>query len=270
MKKCNKLSLLLIFTTICLVIIYAFLISSKWQGYDYDEIRKKGVIRIVVEKNTMSFTVTEDSTLIGLQYKMVKQLAKDWDIEVFFADASDLGTAIEMLNNNEVDVLVWHIPVHVEMEDNLAFTIPVFTSRQVLVQRNTVKNNIIRNQLDLAKKTIHIPKDSPFKQRILNLSKEIGDTVFIQELGAISLDSIFSKIAAGEIDYSVCEEIAAKIEKKQFPTLDTGTPIGFTQNYAWGTRHSAIALRDSLNKWLSEYLDSPEYNRIYIKYTGIK
>jgi membrane-bound lytic murein transglycosylase F len=271
MKTCSKISIFLTVLVISASIIGAYLQPQICPfSCDYDDIMEAGVIRVIVEKNNLSYVVINDSSTIGLQYKMVENLAKDWGIAVSYMDASDLGTAINMLNNNEVDIVVWHIPIHVEMEEKIAFTSPVFTSRQVLVQRKNAPNTLIRNQLDLAKKTIHIPKDSPYKQRIQNLAKEIGDSIFIEETNEIGIDSLFHRIATGQIEFTVCEEVVATIERKKFPMLDTETAVGFKQNYAWAVRQHSTILKDSINSWLNSFLETKEYNRIYRKYTGIK
>lgn len=268
MKTCSKISIFLTVLIVVASILGAFLQPKNCPlSCDYDDIIETGVIRVIVEKNNLSYVVINDSSTIGLQYKMVETLAKDWGIAVSYIDASDLGTAINMLNNNEVDIVVWHIPIHVEMEDKIAFTVPVFTSRQVLVQRKNTPHTLIRNQLDLARKTIHIPKDSPYKQRIQNLAKEIGDSIFIVEINEISIDSLFYKVANAEIDFTVCEKVVASIEKKKYPTLDTETAIGFKQNYAWAIRQNSSELQDSVNNWLNYFLETKEYNRIYQKYT---
>ncbi|HNZ85543.1 MAG TPA: transporter substrate-binding domain-containing protein [Paludibacteraceae bacterium] len=269
MKLCSKISLVFVILVISFTVLFAFLRhSSPLFSTDYKDIIASGTLRVVIEKNTMSYVVVNDTNVMGLQYKMVEQLAKDWGVTVQYIDASDLGSAINMLNNNEVDIVVWHIPIHVEMEDKIAFTVPVFTSRQVLVQRKNTPHTLIRNQLDLARKTIHIPKDSPYKQRIQNLAKEIGDSIFIVEINEISIDSLFYKVANAEIDFTVCEKVVASIEKKKYPTLDTETAIGFKQNYAWAIRQNSSELQDSVNNWLNYFLETKEYNRIYQKYTN--
>ena len=106
------------------------------------------------------------------------------------------------------------------------------------------------------------------KQRIQNLAKEIGDSIFIVEINEISIDSLFYKVANAEIDFTVCEKVVASIEKKKYPTLDTETAIGFKQNYAWAIRQNSSELQDSVNNWLNYFLETKEYNRIYQKYTN--
>ena len=76
-----------------------------------------------------------------------------------------------------------------------------------------------------------------------------------------------------DIDYAVCDEFVARVlikENKEFSSLDMNTAVSFPQNYSWCVHPDCPLLLDSLNSWLSVYLESKEYNKIYRKYTGVK
>lgn len=266
MKISHIISICLAIAVLSFSISLAVIKSSR----DFRQIQKEGVLRIIVEENSMSFVIKKDSSITGLQYKMIKKFASDFNLKLEFIHETNLDSAIKMLQNEDVDILVWHIPVHNEMRDRVDFSIPVFKGRQILVQRKMPSNGekqTIRNQLNLAKKTIYIPLNSPYKQRINNLAKEIGDTIHIQEIKDVTPKDLFKMINEGKIDFTVCDESVAEIEKRHFPNLDIQTAISFTQNYSWGLRKSSPVLKNTLNEWLSRYLDSEEYNALHKKYT---
>lgn len=248
---------------------------------DFSEIYRSGELRVIVEDNKMSYftiqcdSVVECDTLGGLQVKMVEEFARKHGLNVTFTNERDLGKAMEMLDADEVDVLVWHIPVYNDMKEKISYTIPVFTSRQKLIQRKKSKNSLdttlfITNQLDLAEKQVFIVPGSIFKQRLEHLQHEIGDTIFLREIPGSNDDMLFRMVNDTLIDYSVCDEFVARVLQKEYPDVDMSTAVSFTQNYSWGVSPSTPALLDSLNAWLEVYLESKEYNKIYRKYTGVK
>lgn len=248
---------------------------------DYEEIEKSGELRVIVEDNRMSyFTVQCDSivecdSLGGLQVKMIEEFGRSHNLPITFIEERDLNKAREMLDNDEVDVLVWHIPVYEDLKEHIAYTIPVFTSRQKLVQRKKSKNKkdttlFITNQLDLAEKVVYIVPGSIFKQRLEHLQGEIGDTIYLREIPESNDDQLFRMVSDAAIDYSVCDEFVARILQKEYKNVDISTAVSFTQNYSWGVSPKTPVLLDSLNKWLEVYLESKEYNKIYLKYTGVK
>lgn len=248
---------------------------------DFDEINKSGELKVIVEDNKMSYftvqcdTVVECDTLGGLQVKMIEEFGKEYGLNITFFEERDLSKAIDKLYNNDVDVLVWHIPVYDDMKSRISYTIPVFTSRQKLIQRKYNPNGkdttlFITNQLDLAEKEVFIVPGSIFKQRLEHLQREIGDTIYLREIPGSNDDLLFRLVNDTMIDYSVCDEFVARVLQKDYPDVDMSTAVSFTQNYSWGVSPTSPALLDSLNTWLAVYLESKEYNKIYRKYTGVK
>ena len=156
--------------------------------------------------------------------------------------------------------------------EEINYSIPVFTSRQMLIQRKyNSKDSVefIRNQLSLAEKHVYITPGAFYKQRLENLSQEIGDKIYIQEVSNATPKDLFRMLVNRDIDYTVCDEFVARVllKKPEFKDLDMSTAISFTQNYSWAIHPNTPILLDSINNWLSVYLESKEYNKIYRQYT---
>ena len=124
----------------------------------------------------------------------------------------------------------------------------------------------IRNQLDLAGRTLHVVKGSPSILRIQNLGNEIGDTIYIKEIAKYGPEQLISMVAHGDIDYAVCDESIARTAADSIPQIDINTAISFTQFYSWAVSKQSPALLDSLNTWLDKFQKGKEYRRIYKKY----
>jgi ABC-type amino acid transport substrate-binding protein len=225
----------------------------------------------------MSYKVIDVDSIAGLQVLMIDSFSKAMNIKnVEYITETNLAKAIELLLNHEVDILAWHIPIYNTKRDEINYSIPVFTSRQMLIQRKqNPKDSVefIRNQLGLADKEVYLQAGTFYRQRIENLSKEIGDSIHIKEVANAKPIDLFKMLVNRDIDYTVCDEFVARVlikENKEFSKLDMNTAISFTQNYSWCVHPDCPLLLDSLNSWLAKYLESKEYNKIYRKYTGVK
>ena len=128
----------------------------------------------------------------------------------------------------------------------------------------------LRNQLDLARKTVYVPKGSPALIRLRNLEHEIGDTIYIVEDDLYSSEQLAIMVAKGDIDFAVCDQQIALVSAAQLPEIDVETDISFTQLQAWAVRKDAPALRDSLNVWLERLRRNGTFDKIYQKYYGKK
>lgn len=240
--------------------------------YDYKRIAERGYLKVIVEPNQMSYQTAGDS-LSGLQVRMIEEFAKSKGLAIVFISETDLSKAISMLQNNEVDVLAWHIPVYNDMKEVISYTIPVFTSRQMLVQRKKDSKDTtgiyVNNQLELASRCIYIVPGTVFKQRLENLSREIGDSIYIEEIPNAAPENLVRMVADTIIDLTVCDEFVSRILKKEYTNIDDQIAVSFTQNYSWGVNQNTTELLDSLDTWLAVYLESKEYNTIYRHYTGV-
>ena len=250
---------------------------EKHKPYDLEYIQDQNKLRVIVEPNAMSYKVIDVDSIEGLQVLMINSFAKAMDVKnVEIITEPNLASAIDMLMNHKVDILAWHIPIYNTMREKINYSIPVFTSRQMLVQRkHNPKDSVefIRNQLGLADKKVYILPGTFYRQRLEHLSQEIGDKIYIEEISNATPKNLFEMLVNRDIDYAVCDEFVARVlikENKEFSSLDMNTAVSFPQNYSWCVHPDCPLLLDSLNSWLSVYLESKEYNKIYRKYTGVK
>ena len=262
-----------------IIVSFVVFVQTYSQTYtDYKRIKRDNTLRVIVEPNAMSYQIVDIDSIAGLQALMIRQFAQDHGIEhVEFISEPNLSIAIDSLLSGKVDLLAWHIPIYNTMRQKIRYTIPVFTSRQMLIQRkkdNTKTDSVafIRNQLELAGKEVYILPGAFYKQRLENLSKEIGDSIIIKEIPNATPTHLLQMLVEHHIDYAVLDEFVARVLLKQaiFKQLDMTTAISFTQNYSWALNPNTPVLCDSINQWLSVYLESKAYNNIYRQYTGVK
>ena len=253
--KLTKLYIFLLLVALAMMLLLGvFAKTKKLKPRDYPEIKNEGILRIVTEYNSVGYYVQGD-TIKGFQYELSKAIEKISGLTVEIYLENNIDKSIKGLYNQTYDVIARNIPITTENRNIFAFTKPITLNRQVLVQRTAKANNDvppIRNQIELAKKTLHIAKNSPSILRLRNLEEEIADTIYIQEDPLYSDELLIYQVAEGDIDYAVVDyEIAAK-NKKIFPQIDIQTDISFTQFQAWALRKDASILLDSLNNWLKQ------------------
>ena len=216
----------------------------------FEEIKADGVLRIVTDYTPLSYYLQGDS-LSGFDYELARMVGNRSGLSIEITPEVNLSKSIDGLKKGQ-----------------LAFTIPIQLNKQVLVQRKDpkAKKKLIRNQLDLAGKTLYIVSDAPTRLRIHNLSREIGDTIYIQEEKTYGAEQLIMMVATGEIDLAVCDKAIAQQMSKDYPQIDCNTDISFTQFQSWALRKDDSILLDSLNKWISEIQKEDKYKKLYNSY----
>lgn len=235
----------------------------------YDEIIRSGILRAVTEYNSISFHASGD-TIAGLHYELLQSFAHAKGLKAELTPEMSEEKRIEGLQNGTYDVLANNELIDSDRKDSILFTQPILLGRQILVQRKPQNENdstYISSLLLLAHKTIHVVKESPSILRIQNLSNEIGDTIYIQEIEKYGQEQLLAMVANGDIDYTICDESIALASIHDMPQLDIRTAISFTQFYSWGVNVANSVLLDSLNTWLEHYKQTPEFQVLLKKYS---
>ena len=235
----------------------------------YEEIIRSGVLRAVTEYNSISYHAQADS-IGGLHYELLQAFAESKGLKTEITPEMSVEKRIEGIQLGIYDLLANNVLISSERKDSLLFTSPILLSRQVLVQRKPTEmndQNYINSLLDLAGKTVHVVKESPSILRIHNLSNEIGDTIYIKEIEKYGQEQLLAMVAAGDIDYAVCDESIARAAANDLPRLDFETTISFTQFYSWGVNKENTILLDSLNVWLDSYKQTEAFQKLLKKYT---
>jgi len=241
-----------------------------------EEIRERGKLIAITDYNSISYFVYRGEPM-GYQFELLKSFAKHLDVELDILIDNRLTSSFNRLDNGECDLLALDLTVTKDRNRRVDFSNPFTQTRQVLVQKkpynwrkmNTwddVESSLLRNQLDLAGKTIHIQKNAAFLPRLNNLMEEIGDTIYIVEDTILTVEQLIEKVSIGNIEYTVADEHIAMVNQKYYPDIDVNTPVSFPQNVAWAVKEGSYQLLSEINLWLEDYKRSKESAYIYNKY----
>ena len=254
-------------------LIATFLLPSKEKQVthpcDYHEIAGEGTIHVATEYNSISFFVNGD-TLSGFHYELIEAFARDHSLKTVITPEMSFEKRLQGLAEGKFDVIAYDVLATSELKDSLLLTHPIALNKEVLVQRkpHTSQDSalFIKNQLELAGKTLHVVKDAPSILRIRNLSHEIADTIYIKEIEKYGPEQLIAMVAHGDIDYAVCNESIVRMAIDSLPQIDISTDISFTQFYSWAVSKQSPSLLDSLNTWLDTFKKTQTYKKLYQKY----
>ena len=251
--------------------------SSKKEAANSElsRIMKSGRLRVVVDYNSTNYFVYRGKPM-GFKYELLQHLAKDMGLELEISVNNNMQETFDGLGQKRYDLVAKNLTVTKEPHEDIVFTTPFEQTRQVLVQRkpenwqnkspDAIENLLIRNQLDLAGKKVHVQENTVYYRRLVNLSEEIGDEIIIVEDAENGVEQLVAMVASGQIDYTVCDENVAKVNQSYYPNLDVGTPVSFPQNIAWAVRHDSEEWLNYLNNWIRNMKNTATYNILYKKY----
>lgn len=267
MAKFNKKKIY--FLSSCLLLTVVILVLTRqcsFSGSTFSNKTEKSdgdTIDVAIEYSPVSIYFTGDS-LGGLNYELVKAILDSAKLDYKIHPVSSIGKAIDGLMEGDFDLVVADMPIVVGEQTGVSFTQPLYLDRQVLLQHkhDSINAHEIKSVLDLAQKHIWVVKDSPMKMRLQNLSNEIGDTIYVEEIEDVGSETLFMLTSIGDIDYSVINERQAKALLQKGANVRISTNVSFTQFQGWAYRNEDQEFGCLIDSVIQKFKTTEAYKEI--------
>jgi membrane-bound lytic murein transglycosylase F len=130
-----------------------------------------------------------------------------------------------------------------------------------------VEKKLIRDTTQLIGKEIYVMRGSSFKDRISELSQNLGGKInIVEDSASAETESLIRKVATGEIKYTVTDQTIAMVNSSYYPNIDIETVLSLPQPIAWALRKNSPQLLAAVDGWLKVSKRSGVFNVIYNKY----
>lgn len=223
-------------------------------------------LSVALEMSPLTYTFCKD-TADGFDYQILKDIARRHGLKMKFHPVGELEQAFKGLHDGKYDILVASMPKTNSLKKYFPLTDAVYLDRQVLVQlADSMSSSYIKSAHELAGDTVWIPDGSPYLLRMRNLSKELGDSIYVANKEGHSSELLAVLTALGKIPRSVVGEAVARRIAIDYPALDISTPVSLSQLQCWAVAPGDSVLLDSLNLWLDEFKSTPEYDALVERY----
>ena len=242
-------------------------------------IQERGRLIAVTNCEIINYN-TEKPTPSGFEYELLSDFCNANGLELEMLVNENLDSCFALLDSCRVDMVAVGIGSNKDMRRRYLLTDPIMMQKSVLVQRlpkdwnkmstaNEVENQLLRSSVDLAGKTIHIPRGSHEVKLLEHLSDQIGDTIYIVQCDSLNSFDLVKAVSSGEIDYTVVEEYVARMASIGLKGLDTKLIVSVEQPLGWAVQNhegdSSLLL--ALNGWIDGF-EQRNLNRILAKYVN--
>jgi len=243
---------------------------------DFLQIQKSGKLTAITGYSATNYFIFHGKPM-GYEYELLQRLADHLNLKLDMVIAEDMDQIFDMLLNGQGDIIAHSMAITKERRKIVSFTQPHMYISMVLIQRrpenwrkmmlHQIEAQLIRNPVDLIGKEIHVRQGSSYSKRLINMSEEIGgDILIIPAPGNQATEQLIKMVSTGEIDYTVADENIAQVNQAFLRNIDIDTPVSFPQQIAWAVRKDSPVLLDSINVWLEEIKNEPDFYVIYNKY----
>jgi membrane-bound lytic murein transglycosylase F len=227
---------------------------------------KMPVLRVVTFANHSGF-YKRNGNFEGFQYELIKQFADTCGMKLQIIINNDLTDNISGIHDGSYDILLHALPTTTALKEQMDFSIPLYKSRLVLVQRG--KKMLDRGEMplrtvfDLEDEQIFVEEHSVYVAQMEFIGEETGVHFKIVRQKDADNDILASLLDRGRIDYFACDELSARLLLQHYPLLDIRMPLGLHQQMAWGISKKQRTLKPAIDAWLGRFSKTPAYAALY-------
>ncbi len=244
--------------------------------FDLDSIIKRGKLILITENSASTYFLYRNQQR-GFDYEMVKAFAKHLGVKLEVKLLDDVDAMFDMLNKGEGDIIAANLTVTSARQKKVAFTKPLYQTRQILAQRKYAAENpdsvftIVHDTSELNKLPIWVHQYSSFYERLKQLENTTSTQLNIQIApGEISTDDLLRLTDDGEIPATVTDENLANMEQFNYPELDLSLALTGKQDIAWAVRKNDLQLQKKLDEWLTKKKTQEKITSTYNKYFTVE
>lgn len=239
-------------------------------NYDLPQIKDSGELVVLTLNSSISYFDYRGEPM-GLQYELASQFARSLGVRLRVETARNTHHLVHKLLQGEGDLIAYNLPVTKEFKDSVLFCGEDNITHQILVQRNTnKKGKVLNNVTELIGKEVYA-KPGKHLERLINLDKELGGGILIHRVDndSITTEDLIMQVSKGEIDYALCDNDLAKLNKTYYPNLNIDLAVSFDQRASWAVRKTSPLLGEAATLWHTKNMASPAYQASTKRYFEI-
>lgn len=238
-------------------------------GHDLPQLKDSGELVVLTLYGSTSYFIYRGEPM-GFQYELSEQFAKSLGLKLRVEVARNTRELVDKLLAGEGDLIAYNLPVTRKLKDSLLYCGEDFITHQVIVQRSGGKAKPLTDVTQLIGKEVYV-SPGKYYDRMVNLNKELGGGILIREVNgdSISVEDLIAEVAEGKINYTVCDNDLAQLNKTYYPNLDIALSVSFDQRAAWAVRKNEPLLAEAIDKWSRENMTSPDYRSSEKRYFEI-
>ena len=228
-----------------------------------EQIEQRGVLNVCCYYNTTDYYVYKGIPK-GFHYELVKDFADYLGVKLNIEVNTNIDESIQKLNEGKYDLIAMSLSVSNSRKEDVQFSQPLFTTRQVLVQHKS--DTLIPSIQNLKGKEIFL-QEGTFSTKFLQLLNDsLQLDLKITELEDVTFEDILLKIENGEIPYTVIDKNIAQIASQYMKHIDYSLQLSPENPVAWAITKKATLLNEEINNWLGAIKKSGTLNVLYNRY----
>lgn len=224
---------------------------------DWEDIVAKDTLIVLIENSASTYFEYRDEKR-GFDYELIKTFCEAHQVTPVFRVMDNVDSMFQYLNDGRADIIASNITQTVSRDSVVSFCTPLYTTKQVLVQRWASlvlkeKYPCVSDTTGLDSLAISVHAYSTFYSRLREMEKQSDKTWnILMAPGKYSTDDLVRLVAEGKLEATVTDASLAGILSEDYPNIQYDLSITVPEPIAWVVRKNSVVLKDKINEWLSK------------------
>jgi membrane-bound lytic murein transglycosylase F len=238
---------------------------------DLAELRDAGRLTALLALDSTTYFVYRGEPL-GFEYELLASFARDHALALDVEPLHDAARLVPALLAGEADVAAGRLVPHARPGGAVAYTAPLYETRGAVVQRERtpaearISARRIDSPEDLRGEVVHLPRGSPYRRTLLELSDAVSGEPTLVEVERASAEALIRQVASGAIDLTVAAEDLALLEAASFREVVVEPRVGPPHPVTFAARRTSPVLLHALDRWIARQRESGFLETLHAKY----
>lgn len=218
-------------------------------GGDLDEIKSRGVLRIIVPANLggQRFLPRKGSPVLH-QRQVIQAFARSQGLREEEVVVNNFSEILPALQQGYGDIIVANLTINNQRREKIGFSVPLtHVLEQILIKAD---NNEIKKPEDLSGKFVMVDRSSSFWSTIQKMKKKVPDMQVLERPAGLRDEQELDLLANGDIHAVIRDSNIAEMYLGYRSDIKVAFEYGEVRDIAWGLRKDAPKLKSALDHFL--------------------
>lgn len=233
--------------------------KSRWQ-----EIQHRGYIRFVMRNNLASYYIWRGE-LLGFNYELAKQFAKEHKLRYEILVAPDNAAMLDYVLEDEADIALGFLtPTQDRKDQGLRFSRPYHYASELLIGQANADD--IDSLDDLGAQTLFLRPSSSYWQSAESLKEQNPLLVLMPAPEDLETENILDSIARGKYNLTIADNHIVDLELTFREDIKSFMALGDPKPQSWALKQGQKDFLGKVNQFIRKHYRGTFYNVNYNKY----
>lgn len=223
-------------------------------------IKRFGTLRIITQHNPPSYYKYRGKP-IGFEYELARIFARSLGVRLEVIEAGSWDDMIKHLGQSHL--IASNVSPSFALREAVDFSNSYLAVQQLLICHKDGPK--IESVYDLEGKTVHVPQDSAYEDRLRELLNE-GLNFTIKTYPHLTTEELIRKVAQKEIELTLATSPVAFLHRRYYPDLEIGPAIKDNQEIAWAVPKGDHELLAEINRFIADLKENGTINKLLDRY----